>query len=174
MYIILGSTGYLASSFTRHFVAKGIKPVCLSRNDLNYFDAALLRDFLKSRKSAFLINGAGFTGKPNVDACELAKAECLKGNAVLPGIIREVCEDLRISWGHISSGCIYSGRRSDGKGWTEEDEPNFSFRSPLVVFTVEQKHWVRKFWKGRRTVLFGGYVFHLIMNRVQGTTCKNF
>jgi len=134
MYIILGSTGYLASSFTRHFVAKGINPVCLSRNDLNYFDAALLRDFLKSRKSAFLINAAGFTGKPNVDACELAKAECLKGNAVLPGIIREVCEDLRIPWGHISSGCIYSGRRSDGKGWTEEDATNFSFRDGPCSF----------------------------------------
>jgi len=69
-----------------------------------------------------------------VDACESAKYECLQGNAVLPGIIREVCEDLKIPWGHISSGCIYSGRRDDGKGWTEEDEPNFSFRSPPCSF----------------------------------------
>ena len=75
-----------------------------------------------------------FTGKPNVDACESAKYESLQGNAVLPGIIREVCEDLKIPWGHISSGCIYSGRRADGEGWSEEDEPNFSFRSPPCSF----------------------------------------
>ena len=69
-----------------------------------------------------------------MDACEFAKYECLQGNAVLPGIIREVCEDLKLPWGHISSGCIYSGRRDDGKGWKEKDEPNFSFRSPPCSF----------------------------------------
>ena len=134
MYLILGSTGYLASSFAKYFVGRGINPVCLSRNDLNYFDGALLRDFLKSRKSAFLINAAGFTGKPNVDACETTKYQCLQGNSVLPGIIREVCEDLKIPWGHVSSGCIYSGRRPDGGGWKEEDAPNFSFRNGPCSF----------------------------------------
>ena len=44
-----------------------------------------------------------------MDACELAKADCLNGNAVLPGTIRQVCEELKITWGHVSSGCIYSG-----------------------------------------------------------------
>ena len=81
-----------------------------------------------------MINAAGSTGKPNVDACELVNYESLLGNAVFPGIIREVCEDIKISWGHVSSGCIYSGRRPDGKGWREEDEPNFSFRSSPCSF----------------------------------------
>jgi UDP-glucose 4,6-dehydratase len=93
-----------------------------------------LSDFITHNQISFVINVAGHTGKPNVDACELAKAECLSGNAVLPGIIREVCEDLKIPWGHVSSGCIYSGRRSDGDGWAEDDEPNFSFRSPPCSF----------------------------------------
>ena len=39
---------------------------------------------------------AGFTGKPNVDDCELTKNECLLGNTVLPEIICEVYEDLKI------------------------------------------------------------------------------
>ena len=71
-----------------------------------------------------------------MDACELAKAECLSGNAVLPGIIREVCEDLKIPWGHVSSGCIYSGRRPDGAGWAEEMNPIFHFGPLHAVFTV--------------------------------------
>ena len=52
----------------------------------------------------------------------------------IAGVIREVCEDLKIPWGHVSSGCIYAGRRPDGKGWAEDDEPNFSFRSPPCSF----------------------------------------
>jgi UDP-glucose 4,6-dehydratase len=106
----------------------------LSRKEVDYTNTVKLISLLKDLKPNFLINAAGFTGKPNVDACELAKAECLSGNAVLPGTIREVCEDLKIPWGHVSSGCIFSGRKSDGRGWTENDEPNFSFRSPPCSF----------------------------------------
>jgi UDP-glucose 4,6-dehydratase len=93
-----------------------------------------LNDFLTNHSVKFLINCAGFTGKPNVDACESDKYECLQSNAVLPVIIREVCEDLKLPWGHVSSRCIYSSRRTDGGGWTEDDESNFSFRSPPSSF----------------------------------------
>tara|TARA_B100001248_G_C27384370_1_gene458805 strand:+ start:538 stop:1356 length:819 start_codon:yes stop_codon:yes gene_type:complete len=106
----------------------------ISRTEIDYTNPKILKDFLKYNNPSFLLNAAGYTGKPNVDACELAKADCLDGNAVLPGAIHSVCEDLKITWGHVSSGCIYSGRRPDGMGWSEEDEPNFSFRSPPCSF----------------------------------------
>jgi dTDP-4-dehydrorhamnose reductase len=135
MIIVLGKTSYIALYFSNIFtkVFKH-KSLFLSRSDVNYYNHSDLSDLIQHVNAKYLINVAGFTGKPNVDACESAKYACLQGNAVLPGIIREVCEDLRIPWGHISSGCIYSGRRADGKGWTEEDEPNFSFRSPPCSF----------------------------------------
>ena len=132
--IVLGSTGYVGSKFVNYFHALGHEVMGVSRNEVDYANPETLRSWLKSRNPRFVINSAGYTGKPNVDACELAKAECLSGNAVLPGIIREVCEDLNIPWGHVSSGCIFSGRRQDGNGWAEEDEPNFSFRSPPCSF----------------------------------------
>ena len=134
MLIILGGTGYVGSVFDDYPFHTDFEVKVVSRNKLDYSNHASLATFLKDLRASFVINAAGFTGKPNVDACESAKYECLQGNAVLPGIIREVCEDLKIPWGHISSGCIYSGRRADGKGWTEEDEPNFSFRSPPCSF----------------------------------------
>ena len=132
MLVILGGGGYVGGVIGRF--AKSSTVISISRKDCDYYDTNLLAKFLKDLRVSFLINAAGFTGKPNVDACESAKYECLQGNAVLPGIIREVCEDLKITWGHVSSGCIYSGRRPDGDGWTEEDEPNFSFRSPPCSF----------------------------------------
>jgi dTDP-4-dehydrorhamnose reductase len=134
MYLILGNSGYVGSKIFHLLKDNESKVVGISRSEVDYTNPKILKEFLRSKKPRFLINAAGFTGKPNVDACELAKADCLYGNAVLPGGIREVCEDLKIPWGHVSSGCIYSGRRQDGKGWAEEDEPNFSFRSPPCSF----------------------------------------
>ena len=131
---LLGSNGFVGKAMANFLEHNQISFFPLSRASLNYYDSKSLKFFLTSNQSRFLLNCAGYTGKPNVDACESAKYECSQGNAVLPGIIREVCEDLNIPWGHISSGCIYSGRRDDGKGWTEEDEPNFSFRSPPCSF----------------------------------------
>jgi UDP-glucose 4,6-dehydratase len=134
MYLILGTNGYVGAYFLKYLNQCGLSVRGLSRKEVDYSNTGKLASFLKDIKPTFIINAAGYTGKPNVDACELAKAECLSGNAVLPGIIREVCEDLKIPWGHVSSGCIFSGRKSDGRGWTENDEPNFSFRSPPCSF----------------------------------------
>jgi UDP-glucose 4,6-dehydratase len=131
MILILGKSGFVGNKMFKNCSANLYS---LSRSDLDYTNKQILSDFISSNKIKAIVNAAGFTGKPNVDACETAKYECLQGNAVLPGIIREVCEDLKIPWGHVSSGCIYSGRRPDGKGWAEEDEPNFSFRAPPCSF----------------------------------------
>jgi dTDP-4-dehydrorhamnose reductase len=69
-----------------------------------------------------------------VDACEIHKTECLQGNGVFPGLVKEVCAEARIPWGHVSSGCIFTGSRPDGSGFREEDAPNFSFRQNNCSF----------------------------------------
>lgn len=134
MYLILGSTGYLGSHFLKHIRNTGETVRGLSRSEIDYTNLDELRSLLNDVKPRFLINAAGYTGKPNVDACESDKAECLFGNAVLPGRIRIACEEANIPWGHVSSGCIYSGRNKDGTGWGENEEPNFSFRQGPCSF----------------------------------------
>lgn len=98
------------------------------------YDVDTLTKHLDDLSPDFFINCAGYTGKPNVDACELHKAECLAGNAVLPGVIAKACQQLELPWGHISSGCIYTGQRTDGDGFTEDDPPNFTFRQNNCSF----------------------------------------
>ena len=132
--VILGSNGFIGKAIKNFLRAYQINFSECLRSEIDTSCPLDLRIFLKNSETTHVINAAGFTGKPNVDACEEAKYDCLQGNAVLPGILREICEELKIPWGHISSGCIYSGRRPDGGGWTEEDEPNFSFRSPPCSF----------------------------------------
>ena len=134
MLALLGSKGFVGNKLLQKLHSRGIDSAFFSLIIKSSFDYKNLKNFLITSRATFLLNAAGFTGKPNVDACEFSKYGCLQGNAVLPGIIREVCEDLKIPWGHISSGCIYSGRRADGAGWIEEDVPNFSFRSPPCSF----------------------------------------
>ena len=134
MYALLGGTGYVGTAFQKHLNARSIPFRVLSRRELDYYDRAVLKSALQEMSATALINAAGFTGRPNVDACEIQKTDCLAGNGVLPGIVRDVCDDLALPWGHVSSGCIFTGRRADGAGFTEADAPNFSFRQDNCSF----------------------------------------
>lgn len=134
MIYLLGGSGYVGHAYQALLTRKGITFRNLRRAEIDYANRDALRAALQRDKPAFLINAAGYTGKPNVDACELHKHECLTGNAVLPGIVAEACADVGIPWGHVSSGCIYSGARADGSGFTEADTPNFTFRTNNCSF----------------------------------------
>ena len=134
MIILIGATGYVGTSFAAHLQNKGVAFKSVSGRALAAGGKAAFAAALKDLSASFVINCAGYTGKPNVDACELDKGNCLDGNAVFPGLIKEVCGDLGIGWGHVSSGCIFAGERPGGGGWLENDAPNFSFRRPPCSF----------------------------------------
>lgn len=134
MIILLGSNGYVGREFQKFFNRNQVPALCPSREDIDIGNVAALADYLRTHDAEFLINAAGFTGKPNVDACEFQKAETLFGNAVLPGRIGEACRLADVPWGHISSGCIFQGSRPDGTGFCEDDTPNFTFRANNCSF----------------------------------------
>ncbi|MBA4148943.1 MAG: sugar nucleotide-binding protein [Verrucomicrobia bacterium] len=158
MIVLLGATGYIGQAFETALKQRGEQFLSLSRQQLDYTQFDLFLDFLRKNKPSFIINAAGYTGKPNVDACENFKADTLQGNTLFPQTVAQACSALDVPWGHVSSGCIYSGAkisdfsmtrverdltRVDLKalrknnalfGFTEEDEPNFSFRQPPCSF----------------------------------------
>ncbi len=134
MIYLLGGSGYVGQAYQALLRRKAVPFRNLRRAEVDYTNPAVLGDLLRRERPAFLINAAGYTGKPNVDACELHKAECLFGNVVLPGFIAQVCAEAGVPWGHVSSGCIYNGARPDGSGFHEEDTPNFTFRSNHCSF----------------------------------------
>src|SRR3984957_4877440 len=154
MILLLGASGYIGEAFAKELQRRKMDFLPLARKQTDYTRFDTLLKFLKSKKPEFVINAAGYTGKPNVDACETARAETLQGNTLLPQTIAHACAAAGVPWGHVSSGCIYSGAkietggktvvepsltkpevqallvkdRSALKGFTETDEPNFSFR----------------------------------------------
>lgn len=134
MFLILGGNGYVGTAFQRHLTQQNLPFEVVSRSKIDYSNEATLMQLIRDRRPVFLINAAGYTGRPNVDACELHRTECLAGNAVLPGVIQSACEKAELPWGHVSSGCIYTGAKPDGSGFTENDAPNFSFRQNNCSF----------------------------------------
>ena len=152
MIILLGGSGYVGSAYRLFLEAKGLDYISLARSELDYADAGVLLAFLREKKPDFLINCAGYTGKPNVDACEPDIANCLFGNAVLPGRIAEACSAAGVPWGHVSSGCIYTGCGPDDSGFTEEDEPNFTFRQNNCSFYSGTKALGEEVLKGVENV----------------------
>jgi UDP-glucose 4,6-dehydratase len=160
MILLLGASGYIGQSFEQALREREQLFTALSRNELDYTKFDVLLKFLREKKPTFLINAAGYTGKPNVDACEAAKADTLAGNTLFPEMLAHACLVERIPWGHVSSGCIFSGAKivEEGTtrvekdltkaglrdlpeknpaaihGFTETDRPNFTFRDPPCSF----------------------------------------
>lgn len=160
MILLLGATGYIGEAFVRAFRERKQDFIALSRKKVDYTQFDILLKFLRDNKPNFLINAAGYTGKPNVDACEEAKADTLAGNTLFPQMLSQACLVEKIPWGHVSSGCIFSGAKvvENGQtkfekdltkpglrdlpdknpsaihGYTEADHPNFTFRDGPCSF----------------------------------------
>jgi UDP-glucose 4,6-dehydratase len=125
--LIFGSTGYIGSEFVRQLSVVNNVDVCSfpSRGfDGNNYTYKQLEHILSKTKANVVINCSGYTGKPNVDACEEHKEETILSNVFFVKMLGEACVENHISLGHVSSGCIYNGYEKD---FTENDHPNFCF-----------------------------------------------
>lgn len=184
MILLLGGGGYVGGAFQRELARRGLDFVNLRRAELDYGRFGPLLAWLREHRPEFVINCAGYTGKPNVDACEAHRADTLLGNALLPQTLAHACAAAGVPWGHVSSGCIYAGakiRQPDGTlraekdllrpgmrevverepervlGFTEDDPPNFSFRDPPCSFYSGSKALGEEALAGAG----GGYVWRL-------------
>ena len=157
MILLLGASGYMGQAFATELRRRRYSFIPLTRRALDYTSFELLFDYIRKLKPEFIINAAGYPGRPNVDACETAREETLFANTLLPQTVSRACSMTSTPWGHISSGCIYRGAKFiDEKGtrivagaelaqvfkenpekifgYTEWDEPNFSFRDTPCNF----------------------------------------
>src|SRR6185312_7381013 len=116
MILLLGATGYIGEAFAHELQRRKKDFLTLSRKQVDYSRFDVLLEFLREKKPSFVVNSAGYTGKPNVDACELDKAGTLVGNTLLPQTIAHACAAAGVPWGHVSSGCIYSGAKISDSG----------------------------------------------------------
>ena len=125
--LILGP-GWLGAKFHDYFDGS-----VLSQADITDYQAVVAE--IEQHKPDVVINTAGKTGRPHIDWCEDHKLETVSSNTMGPQALLKACGEREVKLVHISSGCIYAGD-NDGKGWSEEDEPNFygSFYSRTKIW----------------------------------------
>jgi len=63
MILLLGATGYIGEASARELTRRKLNFVPLSRQDIDYSRFDVLLNYLKTKKPAFVINAAGYTGK---------------------------------------------------------------------------------------------------------------
>ena len=152
---ILGASGYIGHCFSQELVRQETYFREFSRSKNDYYDLEHLIHLIHSNDIKVLINCAGYTGKPNVDACEYNKNECYEANVELAKTVATACAFTDTVLMHISSGCIYTGDKGDGMGFTEKDYPNFhagsevkgSFYSSTksIAETVVKSAWEKSY-----------------------------
>lgn len=121
--LLLGGSGYIGEAFAKELQARGHAFYVLARKELDYTRFEDLLPHLRAERPSFVINAAGYTGRPNVDACETARAETLLGNTLFPQSLAQACHVAEVPYGHVSSGCIYTGAKivERGQGRIERD-----------------------------------------------------
>ena len=155
MILLLGASGYVGQAFSAELRRRRWSFIPLTRRAFDYTSFDILFDYVRKMRPEFIVNAAGYAPNPNVDACESAREEVLCANALLPQTIARACLMTNTPWGHVSSGSIYTGAKVAAEwgrmrierdlnrpamrklfaahpekfcGFTEWDEPNFSFR----------------------------------------------
>jgi dTDP-4-dehydrorhamnose reductase len=158
--LLLGANGYVGRAFARHLRARGHRYIPLSLDAFDYTHFDLLFDYLRKVQPEFVINAADETAVTDELSRERTRAEAVKLNMSLPQTVARACLMTNTPWGHVSSGSIYCGakvfengqprvkRDENGSflprlfnqhperifGFTEQDEPNFSFRTSHCSF----------------------------------------
>lgn len=136
MIILIGSSGYIGSEFKRQLNVYNTKYITISHINCN---KNYINTLIKSHDIKYIINCAAFVGKPNIEACESQKDKCIKGNILLPILLKDICEDSGITYCHISTGCLYNGISNKKNGFNEEDEPNCKFENNNCGFYTGTK-----------------------------------
>jgi dTDP-4-dehydrorhamnose reductase len=160
MILLLGATGYVGQAFSAELRRREWAFIPLTRKAIDYTRLDVLFDYVRKVRPAFIINAAGYAPHPDFDACELEREDVWCANVLLPQTISRVCLMTNTPWGHVSSGSIYVGAKVSDRGrmriernlnqpamqrlfaghsenihgFTEWDEPNFSFRDAPCNF----------------------------------------
>ncbi len=132
--LVFGGRGYIAGHLKTVYPDAVMPPVDIC-------DRQAVSDVLDAEKPTIVINAAGKTGTPNVDWCEDHKLETVMSNVEGPLNLLAACAKRDIYWIHVSSGCTYEGDNG-GRGFTEEDRPNFS-----GSFYARTKSWIDQILK---------------------------
>lgn len=101
MKILLVGRGWVGTKMYLELTKRG--------HSLTFVSNTTAFHMLETVKFDWVVNAAGVTGTPNVDACELDKFNTFRGNTLYPIELYEASKAAGVNFSHFSSGCIYEG-----------------------------------------------------------------
>ena len=120
--LILGSTGMLGSTFRKYFrVRDNCKASYLNRSDVDLsrcsFDelSKKVEQKIRDEGCKYVINCAGVIKQGGFSIPDMIKV-----NSVIPHWLSEICEKLGVDLIHITTDCVYDGKKGN---YSEEDPP---------------------------------------------------
>jgi dTDP-4-dehydrorhamnose reductase len=155
MSILILGKGFVGTHLHKYLSTINVHSNIYSQSELEYTDYKTFDAFLKERKGGIsaIVNCSGYTGVPNVDACETNKELCYNYNVSYPLQMAALCAQHNVPLIHVGSGCIYSGY---DKNYTENDTPNFGVFSDESSYYSKCKHIFETFAKH-----FPCYIFRI-------------
>ena len=96
--LILGSNGFIGNNFNKFLQNKNCQVITINRDNCNLLNKDSFYVSLKQINPNYIINCAGYTGKPNVDACEINKESCWQGNVTIAKYLSDICNTLNIKY----------------------------------------------------------------------------
>ena len=109
MKVLILGKGFIGTSLFSYLQSVKTNVELIDKKDIDYTDRKKLLEHLTSKNYNTIINCSGFTGSPNVDQCEIEREKCLFYNVSVPVQINNICDQLKIKFINVSSGCIYTG-----------------------------------------------------------------
>jgi 3,5-epimerase/4-reductase len=165
--LILGK-GFIGTHLAHFFHKKNIPYINVSQKELNYVDPDVLDRYLSEHRTniKWVISAFGYTGIPNVDACEDNKELCYNYNVLYPLNVIKGCEKYGIPVIHVGSGCVYTGYE---KRYTEDDKPNFGIFSDSSSYYSKCKHIFETI-----AINHNCYTFRIRIPFTSDTSAKNY
>ncbi len=139
MKILITGRGYIGSSLGK-CLGTCYETIVISKHEIDYTNRDILKRYIKRNDIGLVINTCGYTGRPNVDACESDKSNTWHYNVKVPVNMQKVCKDLVIPMIHISSGCIYTGYDKEFTEWLiEKSASNKEAQADSVINVIMNK-----------------------------------
>ena len=125
IYLLFGKNGWICGKLIELLTEQG-KTFFVSECRTENRESVIQE--IEQYNPTHILNAAGFTGKPNVDECELKKLETIRSNVIGTLNIADICAEKNIHHLLYATGCIFEYDEDHpvfGKGFTEDEIPNF-------------------------------------------------
>lgn len=117
---VTGANGRLGRALIDTLRARGTDAVSWTRPDYNLEDPSSAARLVARDQPALVFHCAAWT---DVDDCEFDPARATRFNGEATAELARACVGAGAGLVYVSTNAVFDGRRDDGQGYTERDEP---------------------------------------------------